>query len=247
VVVVQGDERPSGLGVEVVEEADQHVFERPGVSLEQLGRLAAEFEVVGVGRRLGCGRVSGLQGRDEVAEEAPWVGVLRIQGQLRDARKGLAIAARAVGGVEPPGEERGLAEPSWCCDQHEPRCRVTGLGVVVGQLVEEACAGDERSTSGRYPKLGAQRKHGVSVGPGLRDGGRTSCGVRNAPDAGLTGRGRWAASRGSSAATSVRRDGGWCRRTRRAAGALLSGQLAVQAAWRVRSWTRIRCRRGIRP
>jgi hypothetical protein len=72
---------------------------------------------------------------------------------------------------------------------HKTWCRVTVMGVVVGQLVEEAGTGNERSTSGRYPKLGAQRRHGPNVGPGLR-GWSPLVRVRNAPDTGLTGRGR---------------------------------------------------------
>jgi hypothetical protein len=144
VVVVQRHHHRTGEDVEIVDEADQGRFHRQVSVGLQLGE--------GVDTSLGFG---GLYSGDEVGEEAPGVGVSRVERQPRHS------ALRHRGRRQPLGQEGGLAEPRRCRDQDQAR----SSPAVHAQPFGEAEA-LHHSTTGHWPvQFGAQHGHPVSVGP----------------------------------------------------------------------------------
>jgi len=145
VVVVQGEHRRPGQRVQVVHQADQDV----------LGRRWAVGAQQSLGLRTGL-RDGDLHRGHQVREEPAQVGVTGVQREPGHPERPVG-----AGRAQPLGQQGRLAEPGRCRDEQEPRHR-PGTGA---QRVDQPCSRDELAARGRDLQLGAQDRHGVSVGP----------------------------------------------------------------------------------
>ena len=103
VVVVERDHRRPGQRVELLDQAGQHVLRPHGpLVLEQRRRVGADL------------RAGDADGRHEVREEPPQVGVRGVERQP---------GGPDVTGRQPLGQQRRLPGPRRCRHQHEPRHR----------------------------------------------------------------------------------------------------------------------------
>jgi hypothetical protein len=138
VVVVEGQHRPAGLEVEVVDHTGQDGFGPMRGSAHQLCRFGELAD--------------GLQGRDEVFEEPARVVVVLIQGQPRD------VTSRAGDGGEPLAEQGRLAEARRRRHQEEawllPRVEAR----------QQPWPGDEVRAQHRDVHLGPHDSHSPSIG-----------------------------------------------------------------------------------
>jgi hypothetical protein len=147
VVVIERDHGGTGEDVEIIDQADQDgVSRRAPACLEQRERLDAG---------LGLG---GLDRGHQVRQEASEVVVARVESQPRHP------APRRIGGRQPLREECGLAEPSRCGDEDQPR----PFAPVPPQHVDEAAALHQPTTRRGQMQLGAQYRNSVSVSGRLR-------------------------------------------------------------------------------
>lgn len=140
VVVVQHED---GQGIQLAQVVDQRGQDRVGrrrLRLPEFARYA-----------LADGRVDGLQGRDEIGQEAGDVMVLRVQRQPR---------RRVLAGRDPGADDGRLAESG----RRRYESELPGRARL--QALEETPARDERWPGRRNVELGAQDRirHGFMVG-----------------------------------------------------------------------------------
>ena len=151
VVVVEDQQRPARLQVEVVHHRGQDRFGRHlgarGHELGRLGELAHD-----------------LQRGDDVLEEPRRVVVGFVEREPRD------VDLRAVG--QPLAEQGRLAEPCWSRHEHQPRA------LTHAQPIGEARPRDEVATRGRWVDLGSQHRHLTSIG--VRPGRPSRYGISQA-------------------------------------------------------------------
>ena len=145
VVVVERHHRGTGEDVEIVDQADQDGLGWRGSAGLQQGER--------VDTHLGFGD---LNRGHEVGQKQSEVGVAWVERQPRHP------ALRPLGRLRQPlRQKRGLAEPSRCRDQHQPR----PFASAHPQLIGDAGARHQPATRRGQVQLGAQHRHPVSVGP----------------------------------------------------------------------------------
>ncbi|HEU5392198.1 MAG TPA: hypothetical protein VFV73_40545 [Streptosporangiaceae bacterium] len=142
-VIIERHHRRTGEDIKIVDQADQDLVGWRGAAGLQQG------ERVDTG--LGFGRLD--RGR-EVSQEQPEVGVAWVKSQPRHSA--LRLLRR-----QPLRQQRGLAEPSRCRDEDQPRPYAS----VRAQLAGEAGALHQPATRRGQMQFGAQHRHSVIVGP----------------------------------------------------------------------------------
>ena len=143
VEVVERHHRGTGEDVEIIDQTDQDGIRRSGASGLQQGQR--------VDTGLGFG---GLDRGHEMGQKPSEVGVARVESQPRHP------ALRVLGRRQPLNQERGLAEPSRCRDEDQPR----PFASLRAQLVGEAGALHQPAARRGQVQLGAQHRHRASLG-----------------------------------------------------------------------------------
>ena len=141
VVVVERHDRGTCEDVEIVDQADQHGLGWRGTAGLQQGER--------VDTSLGFG---GLNRCHEVGHKQSEICVARVESQPR--HPALQPLRR-----QPLRQKCGLAEPSRCRDQHQPR----PFASVHAHLIAEASALHKPATRRGQVQLGTQHRHSVSV------------------------------------------------------------------------------------